>query len=208
MIPVNSPLGSMIKRFVDLLIAAAGLLLLSPLFLVIAALIRAETPGPVFFRQVRVGRAARPFRICKFRTMRANAEAEGPEITLDDDQRVTRVGRFLRDHKLDELPQLINVLMGEMSLVGPRPELPTFVTSYNETERQLLDFRPGLTDPASVRFRNEGGLLADSEDPQEDYREVLLPEKARLSLEYQRSATVFSDLGVVLRTIRALLRPS
>ena len=190
------------KRAMDLAFAAAGLALLWPLLLAIAAAIRLEDGGAVFFRQVRIGERGVPFRIWKFRTM---TSAAGQPITADGDRRITRAGRWLRRFRLDELPQLFNVVAGEMSLVGPRPELPRFVDGYSPDERPVLDFRPGITDPASIRFRDEGALLAGAADPVQIYLERILPEKLQLSLAYAKRATPLTDLGVLLATAGAML---
>ena len=195
----------MCKRGVDLLLAAAGLLLLSPLFLVVALCIRLDSPGPVFFRQERVGRGGRLFRIHKFRTMVADAPARGPGLTIGADPRVTRVGRWLRRTKIDELAQLLDVLAGQMSLVGPRPELPRYVALYPPLLRdQLLGVRPGITDPASLKYADEASLLAAAADPEREYTQVLLPAKLQASADYLRSATLASDMAVLARTAALL----
>jgi Sugar transferases involved in lipopolysaccharide synthesis len=191
------------KRLMDLAGATVGLALSWPLLLLIAAAIRLGDGGPVFFRQTRIGERGVPFRIWKFRSM--SATRTGREITADGDARITCVGGWLRRFRLDELPQLFNVLAGEMSLVGPRPELPRFVDGYSPAERPVLDFRPGITDPASLRFRDEGALLAASADPVETYVQRILPEKLRMSLAYARHATPLSDLAVLLATAGAML---
>ena len=191
----------MCKRGFDLLLAAAGLLLLSPLLLVVALCIRLDSPGPVFFRQERVGRGGRLFRIHKFRTMVADAPARGPGLTIGADPRVTRVGRWLRRTKIDELAQLLDVLTGQMSLVGPRPELPRYVALYPPLLRdQLLGVRPGITDPASLKYADEASLLAAAADPEREYTQVLLPAKLQASADYLRTATLASDLAVLART--------
>ena len=196
----------MLKRLVDVLGASAGLVVLFPFGVLLAALIKFDSPGPVIFRQLRVGRGGRPFRIWKFRTMRADADALGPRITTAGDGRITRVGRYLRRWKIDELPQLANVVRGEMSLVGPRPELPEFVELYDEGERAVLDLRPGITDPASLQYRNEEEVLRSAADPLAYYRDTVLRKKIELNLEYRARATVFSDVRMVFRTIAAILR--
>lgn len=203
---VDSALGGFLKRGIDVGGAVVGLILLAPIALAIALLIKADSPGPVFFRQVRVGRRGSPFRIWKFRTMRDSMS--GPGVTASGDARVTRVGRHLRHLKLDELPQLLNVLVGEMSLVGPRPELPEFVNVYSDRERAVLELRPGITDPASLHFRNEEELLGAVPDPIQYYRAELVPRKAEINLAYRDRATVFSDVGIVLQTFMTILRPS
>jgi len=178
----------MAKRLFDIVIAALGLVLLSPLLLAIAAWIKLDSAGPVFFRQERVGRFGRPFRIHKFRTMVAGADRLGTQITIGDDARITAVGLILRRHKLDELPQLIDVLAGAMSLVGPRPEVPRYVALYPPALRdKVLSVRPGITDRASI-----------------EYREVVLPAKLRLAAAYVDGATLASDLRVIGRTLKAL----
>ncbi len=198
------------KRLFDLLAAGLGLLLLALPMAAIALAVRLDSPGPVFFRQQRVGRHGRLFRIHKFRTMVADAERRGPGITVGEDARITRVGAWLRRHKLDELPQLIDVLQGTMSLVGPRPELPRYVAHYarllgEADAARLLALRPGLTDPASLAFRDEAALLADAADPERRYVEELLPRKLALALAYAGRASLRTDLGLILRTLAALL---
>jgi lipopolysaccharide/colanic/teichoic acid biosynthesis glycosyltransferase len=195
----------MAKRLFDLIASAAGLLLLSPLLLLIAAAIRLESPGPALHRAVRVGRGGREFTLYKFRTMALNAAQTGPGITVSGDPRVTRVGRFLRRWKLDELPQLLNVLRGEMSIVGPRPEDPRYVALYTPEQREVLAVRPGITSPASVRFRNEEALLS-GKDWERRYIEEIMPAKLALDLEYVRQASLRRDLAVLWETLAALLR--
>lgn len=195
----------MAKRLLDLMGSALGLIVLSPLFLVVGLLIWANDRGPVFFRQERIGQGGRPFLIWKFRTMVMNAEALGSPLTVGRDPRITRVGHWLRKTKIDELPQLINVLLGQMSLVGPRPEVAAYVALYTPEQREVLQLRPGITDPASLRFRNEQELLAQAVDPEGWYVEVIMPEKIRLNLEYGRRASVRTDLGLVWLTVWHLL---
>lgn len=193
----------MAKRAFDLLAAALGLLLLAPLLALLALLIRRDSPGPVFFRQQRVGRGGQAFRIHKLRTMRA--DAQGPPLTIGADPRITRIGAWLRRTRLDELPQLIDVLRGDMSLVGPRPELPEFVALYPAALRErVLSVRPGLVDPASLAFRDEAALLAAAADPRRVYAEQVLPEKLRLSVDYIDRATLWSDLRLILCTLATL----
>ena len=195
----------MAKRLFDLAVAALGLLLLAPLLVLLALAVRVDSPGPVLFRQERVGRHGVAFRIHKFRTMRVDAGASGPAVTVDRDPRVTRVGRWLRHYRLDELPQLVDVLRGRMSLVGPRPELPRFVAHYPAALRAaVLSVRPGITDPATLAHIDEAALLARSADPERDYIEKVLPPKLRLQAEYAARATLRSDLGVLLRTLRVV----
>lgn len=195
------------KRLFDLGLTIPGLLFLLPALLFIAAAVKLGDGGPVFFRQERVGQGGRRFRIWKFRTMVVDAERRGIPLTVGDDPRITRVGRWLRRYKLDELPQLFNVLVGEMSLVGPRPEVPGYVALYTAEQRKVLDLAPGITDPASLRYRNESEILAQSADPEQVYVSEIMPAKIRLNLEYAQDATVWKDFVVVLRTLGALVRP-
>ncbi|RZT95235.1 sugar transferase [Rivibacter subsaxonicus] len=193
------------KRGLDLLLAGLGLLLLAPLFLLIALAIKLDSSGPVFFRQQRVGRFGVPFRIHKFRTMQHSPQAAGPQITIGADARITRVGALLRATKLDELPQLIDVLSGSMSLVGPRPEVPRYVALYPAALRdKVLSVRPGITDPASIEFRDESALLAHAADPEREYVERILPRKLQLAADYVDRASLATDLAVMMRTLRAL----
>ena len=194
------------KRTLDLVGAAAGVVVLSPLFLVVALLVKAQDGGPVFFRQDRVGYRGRPFRIWKFRTMVPDAAARGLPLTVGRDPRVTLVGEWLRRVKLDELPQLFNVLAGDMTLVGPRPEVPRYVASYGLEQRRVLELVPGVTDEASIRYVDESALLAAAADPERVYVDEIIPEKIRLNLAYAAHATVWTDLRVILATVRQLFR--
>lgn len=196
----------MVKRLIDLLAAAAGLLLLLLPGLLLALAIRLDSPGPVFFRQQRVGRHGRLFGIHKFRTMRVDAERVGLPITVGHDPRVTRLGHWLRRHKLDELPQLIDVLLGDMSLVGPRPEVPRYVALYPPALRErVLSVRPGITDPVSLAHLDEAARLAAAADPEREYIEVILPAKLAAAAAYADSASWRTDLAVIWRTLRVLL---
>jgi lipopolysaccharide/colanic/teichoic acid biosynthesis glycosyltransferase len=194
------------KRTLDLVGAGAGVVVLSPLFLVVAVLVKAEDGGPVFFRQERVGYRGRPFSIWKFRTMIPGADLRGLPLTVGRDTRVTRVGAWLRRLKLDELPQLFNVLAGEMTLVGPRPEVPRYVASYGLDQRRVLELVPGVTDEASIRYLDESAILAAAADPEQMYVDQIIPEKIRLNLAYAAHATVWTDLRVILATVRQLFR--
>ena len=195
----------MLKRSFDVLCAALGLLILLVPGLLVAAWVKLDSPGPVFFRQERVGRGGRLFRIHKFRTMRVDAPSLGPQITIGADPRITRSGQWLRASKVDELPQLLDVLRGEMSLVGPRPEVPRYVALYPaELRERVLSVRPGITDPASLSFRHESELLAASDNPEQTYVEQVLPQKLQLSADYIRRATLGRDLVVILQTLRVL----
>ncbi len=194
------------KRAIDLLLSAVGLVLLAPLFLLIAAAIKLDSPGPVFFRQQRVGRHGVPFRIFKFRTMAV--AAPGREITVGADPRITRVGAVLRRTKLDELAQLIDVFRGTMSLVGPRPEVPRYVAMYPQAQRaRVLSVRPGITDFTSLRFRNEGELLARAADPEREYVEVILPEKLQSAVNYVDHASLGNDVQALRLTLRTVFVP-
>ena len=196
---------AMAKRVFDLLGAAVALVLLAPLLAAIALWIKLDSPGPVLFRQQRVGRHGRPFAIRKFRTMVADAPRRGPQLTIGDDPRITRAGAFLRRAKLDELPQLIDVLAGHMSLVGPRPEVPSYVAQYPaELRDKVLSVRPGITDPVSLEFADESELLARAADPEREYVEVLLPKKLRAAAAYAEHANLATDLRVIGGTLRVL----
>jgi len=195
----------MAKRAFDLLGAGLALLLLAPLMLAIALLVKLDSPGPVFFRQQRVGRHGVPFRIHKFRSMVLDAALRGPALTVGADARITRVGRWLRRTRLDELPQFIDVLAGHMSLVGPRPEVPEYVAHYPAGLRErALSVRPGITSPASLMFLDESELLARAADPRREYIEVILPRKLQCAVDYAEKASLRSDLCVLLRTLRLL----
>jgi lipopolysaccharide/colanic/teichoic acid biosynthesis glycosyltransferase len=195
-----------LRRLLDVTVAGVLLVVLSPLLAVLALLVRATSPGPGFFRQTRIGRHGRPFVLLKLRTMRADAALIGPAITAGADARITPLGARLRRAKLDELPQLWNVLRGDMSLVGPRPELPQYVARYTPAQRAVLRARPGLTDPASLAWADEAAMLATFADPHRAYAQVVLPRKLALSLAYLERRTVWSDLAVVTRTAAHVAR--
>jgi lipopolysaccharide/colanic/teichoic acid biosynthesis glycosyltransferase len=197
-----------IKRLVDIVGASLGLLLFSPLFLILAALIKLDSSGPVLFRQERIGRGFIPFLIYKFRTMAAGRANEGLCITSRNDARITRVGRWLRATKLDELPQLLNVLIGDMSLVGPRPEVRHYVELFRSEYEQLLSIRPGMTDLASLKYRDEGDVLAQVEDPEAEYVTRILPDKIELGNLYLRRASLLFDLSLILKTLLRLVWPA
>lgn len=193
------------KRVMDIAISAAALCVLWPVFLLIALAIVIDDPGPVFYRQVRVGRGGRPFRIFKFRTMVVDADKKGLSITVGRDSRITRVGAFLRKTKLDELAQLLNVLYGQMSFVGPRPEVPRYVELYTPYQRQVLLVRPGITDYASIAYRNENDLLAGADDPEKMYIETIMPDKIELNMKYLREISPLADLRLILKTVIAVI---
>ncbi len=193
------------KRVMDIAISAAALCVLWPVFLLIALAIVIDDPGPVFYRQVRVGRGGRPFRIFKFRTMVVDADKKGLSITVGRDSRITRVGAFLRKTKLDELAQLLNVLCGQMSFVGPRPEVPRYVELYTPYQRQVLLVRPGITDYASIAYRNENDLLAGADDPERMYVEEIMPAKIELNMKYLHEISPLADLRLILKTVIAVI---
>ena len=184
--------------------ASIGLLCLLPVFGVVAVLIKLDSDGPVFFRQERIGRGFRPFHIYKFRTMVPAAVRTGRPITCGEDSRITRVGGVLRQTKIDELPQLINVLRGDMSIVGPRPELRQYVDRFRDDYAEILTVRPGITDPASLKFRDEASLLGKTDDPMETYVNFILPQKVDLGKQYARQSSLWSDVAVIVKTVAAL----
>jgi len=195
----------MSKRLFDLVCASLGLLVLAPVLLLMALAIKLDSPGPVFFRQERVGRFGQPFRIHKFRTMRHDPAGQGLQITVGADRRITRVGGLLRRTKLDELPQLIDVWLGTMSLVGPRPEVPRYVAHYPvELRDKVLSVRPGITDIASIEYRDESQVLAQAADPEQAYIQQVLPHKLALAASYVDQASVWLDIKLILRTIAAI----
>ena len=193
------------KRLFDIVASGLGLIFLSPLFLIVAIWIKLDSPGPVFFRQVRVGRYNKDFRIFKFRTMRVGSD-KGSQITIGGrDPRVTRAGYWLRKFKIDELPQLINVFIGDMSLVGPRPEVRRYVDLYTPEQMHVLDVRPGITDAASIKFRNESEFLKQVDDPEKHYIEVIMPMKLDLYLQYANYHSFKGDIRLILETIWTVL---
>jgi lipopolysaccharide/colanic/teichoic acid biosynthesis glycosyltransferase len=192
------------KRILDILVSLVGLICLFPLLLLAAVLIKLDSRGPIFFRQERIGMRFRPFQILKFRTMVQNSIAGGQSITVGDDPRITRVGWFLRKTKIDELPQLINVLRGEMTFVGPRPEVPQYVELFRQDYEEILNVRPGITDLASIKYRDEAALLAQAENPEEEYVTRVLPDKINLGKEYIRRSSVFFDLTLMFKTFLRL----
>lgn len=194
-----------VKRIFDLFASACGLVLLSPLFVLIAILIKSDSKGEVFFRQERVGMKGRLFRIHKFRTMSVEAERKGLQITVGSDRRITRVGAVIRKYKMDELPQLIDVLLGDMSLVGPRPEVPKYIACYPERIRdKVLSVRPGITDWASIRFKDENKILGEASDPEAAYIKEVLPIKQAYYVEYVESRSFFGDIFIIFSTIAAI----
>ena len=193
------------KRLFDIILSSLGLLLLSPLLAIVAIWIKLDSKGPIFYRQVRVGRYNQDFRIYKFRSMRVGSD-KGSLVTIGGrDPRITTSGYFIRKFKIDELPQLINVLIGDMSLVGPRPEVRHYVNYWTPEQMHVLDVRPGITDPASIKFRNENELLEKAENPEKYYIEVIMQEKIRLYLEYVNQHNLFYDLKIIFQTFWAII---
>ena len=193
------------KRIFDVTASGLGLILLSPLFLIMAIWIKADSPGPVFYRQTRVGRGNRDFRLFKFRSMKVGADKKGLITVGGRDPRVTRSGYYIRKYKLDELPQLINVFKGDMSLVGPRPEVRKYVDLYTPEQLHVLDVRPGITDLASIRYRNENELLEQAGDPEQYYREVVMQDKLRINSEYIADRSFFKDIKIIFLTFKAIV---
>jgi len=193
------------KRLFDILMSLTILVLFAPFGLLLSLCILLESKGGVFYRQERIGLNGKPFKLLKFRSMHPNAELQGKLTVGARDPRVTRVGAFIRKYKLDEFPQFINVLKGEMSVVGPRPEVAEYVLKYSEEQRKVLNYKPGITDLASITYFEENKLLAKSTDPERTYIEEIMPEKIRINLDYQTNANVWKDLGVVWRTARRII---
>lgn len=194
------------KRLFDIVASGLGLIVLSPLFLILAIWIKLDSKGPVFYRQVRVGRDNKDFRIFKFRSMRVGSD-KGSLVTIGGrDPRVTRSGYWIRKFKLDELPQLINVFIGDMSLVGPRPEVRHYVDYWTPEQMHVLDVRPGITDPASIKFRNENELMEQAEDPEKYYIEVIMQEKIKLYLEYVEHHSFWGDIGLIFKTFWTIVK--
>jgi len=195
----------MVKRIFDVIVSLIGLIILSPILLVIALLIKILDRGPVFYKGVRVGLAGKYFKIYKFRTMVEEAEKLGGSYVPDDDPRITNIGKFLRKFKLDELPQLINVLKGDMSLVGPRPEVPQYISFLSEEEKETLSVRPGITDWASLWDIDEGAFLAGCKNPEKKYLEEIKPVKVRLQLRYVRNKSFLVDINIIILTILSII---
>lgn len=194
-------LNQAVKRIFDFLLSLFGIIMLSPIFIIVSIAIKLDSKGSILFLQKRVGRYGKEFNIYKFRTMVTDAEKLGKQITVGKDNRITRVGAFLRKFKIDELPQLFNVLKGDMSLVGPRPEVPKYVALYNKEQRKVLDIRPGITDMASLRYKDENDILGKVDNPEEYYINVIMKDKLNLNLEYIEKSNVFFDIYLILKTI-------
>lgn len=197
----------MLKRFFDIIVSALTLLAFSPLLIAIAMWVKVDSPGPVFYRGERAGRGNRPFRIFKFRSMVVNADRIGGSSTSGHDVRVTRSGRFIRRHKIDELSQLLNVLSGNMSIVGPRPEVLSYTNKYHGEFKEILSVRPGITDWASIWNADEGGVLAGATDPDRAYEILIQPTKLQLQLRYVRERHFWTDIVIIFFTLRRLLHP-
>lgn len=194
------------KRLFDIIASGLGLIILSPLFLVVAVWVKLDSPGPVFYKQIRVGRNNKDFFLYKFRSMRVGSDKKGLITIGGHDPRVTRSGYYIRKYKLDEFPQLINVFKGDMSLVGPRPEVRKYVDLYTPEQMHVLDVRPGITDLASIRYRNENELLEHASDPEQYYRDVVMQDKLRINLEYVRNHSFLGDIRLIFNTFIAIVK--
>jgi len=198
----------MLKRVSDILLSGAGILVLSPLLLLIFIAVKASSPGPAIYRQKRVGRYNTDFEVYKFRSMYTGSDRKGLLTVGDSDPRITGVGSILRKYKLDELPQLFNVLKGDMSIVGPRPEVRKYVELYDENQRKVLDVRPGITDLASIKYRNENEILSGKPDPEDHYISHIMPDKIEINLEYICDRSILKDMKVILKTLSAIINGS
>ncbi|WP_338968773.1 sugar transferase [Fusobacterium nucleatum] len=195
----------MLKRIFDIILSLFGLIILLPFMLIIAIFIKLDSKGPVFFKQLRVTKNGREFKVFKYRTMRVGSDKYS-QITVGKDDRITKIGSFLRKYKLDEIPQLINVLIGDMSLVGPRPEVPKYVALYTDEQKEILKVRAGITDYASIEFSNENDLLASEEDPEKAYIEKIMPKKIELNKKYISEISMLTDIKIILLTIKKILK--
>lgn len=195
-----------LKRGFDIFASALGLIILSPILIIVSLIIALTSKGGVFFRQTRVGKNGREFRIFKFRTMVVDAESKGMQITVGADNRITKIGKVLRKAKIDELPQLINVFIGQMSFVGYRPEVPRYVAIYTDYERNVLRIKPGITDLASITYRDENEILDNSEDPEYTYINEIMPTKLALNMEYMKKIGFWYDIGLIFKTFLAILK--
>ena len=195
----------MLKRIFDIILSLFGLMILFPFMLIIAILIKLDSKGPVFFKQIRVTKNGREFKIFKYRTMRVGSDKYS-QITVGKDDRITKIGLFLRKYKLDEIPQLINVFIGDMSLVGPRPEVPKYVALYTDEQKEILKVRAGITDYASIEFSNENDLLASEEDPEKAYIKKVMPKKIELNKKYISEISMLTDIKIILLTIKKILK--
>jgi lipopolysaccharide/colanic/teichoic acid biosynthesis glycosyltransferase len=196
----------MLKRIFDLIFSVTGIIILTPFFLLIALIIKYDSKGPVIYRQFRVGKNNKDFSVLKFRSMKTESDRDGLLTVGGKDSRITKAGYYLRKYKLDELPQLINVLKGEMSFVGPRPEVRKYVNYYNDKQREVLNVRPGITDIASIAYRNENELLEGSDNPENFYITVIMPDKLRMNLDYLNDRSFFKDVKIIFKTLVAIIR--
>ena len=194
----------MLKRSFDIFFSFFGLIILSPLFLLIFVMVKTDSRGPVIYKQTRVGKNGKDFSVLKFRSMKQDSESKGLLTVGGKDPRITKTGYFIRKYKLDELPQLINVLKGDMSFVGPRPEVRKYVLLYDEVQKKVLDVKPGITDVASIKYRNENELLEGSEDPETFYIKEIMPVKLKMNLEYINDRSFFKDIKVILNTLKTV----
>lgn len=195
----------MLKRIFDITLSLFGLIILLPFMLIIAILIKIDSKGPVFFKQIRITKGGKEFKIFKYRTMKVGSDKYS-QITVGKDDRITKVGSFLRKYKLDEIPQLINVLIGDMSLVGPRPEVPKYVALYTDEQKEILKVKAGITDYASIEFSDENDLLASEEDPEKAYIEKIMPKKIELNKKYLSEISILTDIKIILLTIKKILK--
>ena len=195
----------MLKRIFDITLSLFGLIILLPFMLIIAILIKFDSKGTVFFKQIRITKGGKEFKIFKYRTMKAGSDKYS-QITVGKDERITKIGSFLRKYKLDEIPQLINVLIGDMSLVGPRPEVPKYVALYTDEQKEILKVKAGITDYASIEFSDENDLLASEEDPEKEYIEKIIPKKIELNKKYLSEISVLADIKIILLTIKKILK--
>lgn len=202
----NRLLNDIFKRLFDLLASFIGIIVLSPFLIVISVMIKMTSEGPVLFKQVRVGRNENHFKILKFRTMVVDAEKRGAQITVGKDIRVTGIGHFIRKYKLDELPQLFNVLFGQMSLVGPRPEVPKYTQYYTKEQKKIFEIKPGITDYASIKYRDENEILAKSDNPEKTYIDEIMVDKLSLNLKYLGERSVKTDIKIILMTIAKIIK--
>ncbi|AIL47052.1 sugar transferase [Elizabethkingia anophelis] len=193
------------KRFFDIVFSLMGIFILIPVYIIIAIMISFDSKGGIIYRQTRTGKNGKPFGVMKFRTMHPGSFAKGAITIGDRDPRVTNVGFYLRKYKLDELPQLFNVLIGDMSFVGPRPEVEKYTNLYNENQKEVLSVRPGITDYASIKYRNESEILAQSSDPEKTYIEVIMPEKLNINLAYIKDNNIFKDVKIIFETFVAIV---
>lgn len=196
----------MLKRIFDIIASGCGLLVLSPVFIILAVWVKLDSKGPVFYKQFRVGKDNKDFKLLKFRSMRVGADKKGLITVGGRDPRITPSGYYIRKYKLDELPQLINVFIGDMSLVGPRPEVRKYVDLYTMEQMSVLEVRPGITDLASIRYRNENDLLEKADDPESYYREVIMQDKLRINLEYVKNHTFIGDIRLIFDTLWAVVK--